>query len=88
MPLPALLEELLTGNAHLALVVGEHGGTAGVVTLEDLTEALLGMEITDEGDQVVDMRALARQKWRIRRGEPRTVDTASAPHADPPPERG
>jgi CBS domain containing-hemolysin-like protein len=38
----------------------------GVVTLEDLVETLLGLEIVDEADKTVDMRALARSRWKQR----------------------
>ncbi len=47
---------------HLAIALEEHGGTAGVVTMEDVIETLLGMEIVDEMDTVQDMRAFAQEK--------------------------
>lgn len=59
--LPALLDELLESRTHLTLVLGPYGGTAGVVTLEDIVETLMGIEIVDEGDKVSDMRELARR---------------------------
>ncbi len=66
MLLSDLLEYLLDNRQHIALVVDEYGGTRGLVTLEDVVETLLGMEIVDEKDSVADMRALARQKWEKR----------------------
>lgn len=44
-----LLDDLRTGRFHMAIVVDEHGGVAGVVTLEDILEELVG-EIEDEFD--------------------------------------
>ena len=61
--LPMLLESSLKDRQHIALVVDEYGGTSGVVTLEDLVETLLGVEIMDEMDSVENMRVLARKLW-------------------------
>ncbi len=66
MTLSGLLEFLLDQRQHIALVVDEYGGTKGLVTLEDVVETLLGMEIVDEMDKVEDMQALARQQWEKR----------------------
>jgi len=63
LPLPDLLERLLDRLEHIALVVDEYGGMAGIVSMEDVVETLLGMEIVDEADSVEDMQALARQQW-------------------------
>jgi CBS domain containing-hemolysin-like protein len=63
LPLPDLLERLLDSLEHIALVIDEYGGVAGVVTMEDVVETLLGLEIVDEADSVEDMQALARKQW-------------------------
>ena len=65
-PLSRLLETLLAQRQHIAIVVGEYGETKGLVTLEDVVETLLGIEILDEGDKVEDMQQLARQMWAKR----------------------
>jgi len=53
------LRQLLEQREPIAMVTDEHGGIAGLVTLEDLTETILGVEIVDESDRVVDMREAA-----------------------------
>ena len=59
-------EQLLGHKLHLLLVLDEYGGLAGVVSLEDVVETLIGIEIVDEADQIDDLRRLARQKWQER----------------------
>ena len=66
LPLPRLFDRLLERQEHIAIVVGEYGGTAGLATVEDVVETLLGMEIVDEADTEHDMQAAAREQWRGR----------------------
>ncbi|MGD8317318.1 MAG: CNNM domain-containing protein [Myxococcales bacterium] len=66
IPLPSLFERLLDNREHIAVVVDEYGGVDGVVTMEDVLETLIGLEIVDEMDSVQDMRAMARAKWEAR----------------------
>jgi CBS domain containing-hemolysin-like protein len=58
-----LLPEFQKTRQHLAVVVDEFGGVAGVVTLEDVIEVLTG-EIVDETDQIEDLQAFAKQRKR------------------------
>ena len=62
LTLDRLLIKFLESRMHLFVVLDEFGGVAGVVSLEDVLEEILGKEIVDETDQVVDMRQLARQQ--------------------------
>jgi CBS domain containing-hemolysin-like protein len=59
-------EILLEERSHITLIVDEYGGMEGILTLEDVLETLLGIEIVDEQDKVEDMRKLARKLWRKR----------------------
>lgn len=61
--LTLLLERFLKDRQQIAMVVNEYGETEGLVTLEDLIETLMGLEIVDETDDVADMRVLARKQW-------------------------
>lgn len=61
MKLFDLLDLMLKERVHIALAVGEFGEVKGLVSLEDILETLLGLEIVDEFDRVDDMQALARQ---------------------------
>ena len=56
------LHDLVRAHQHLAVVVDEFGAFAGVVTLEDIFESLLGVEIYEKDDPHPDMRELARQR--------------------------
>lgn len=65
-PIGTAFEVLLRAGEHIALVVDEYGGVAGLITLEDVIETLLGLEITDETDTATDMQQLAREQWQKR----------------------
>ncbi|MDY7394637.1 hemolysin family protein [Aureibaculum sp. 2210JD6-5] len=66
MPIPQLFEQLVENRNHMALVVDEYGSVSGLVTMEDVIETLLGLEIMDESDTDSDMQQLARKNWRKR----------------------
>lgn len=56
------LNDLVRAHQHLAVVVDEFGSFSGVITLEDVFESLLGVEIYEKDDPHPDMRELARQR--------------------------
>ena len=60
MPLSVTFEHFINKHVHMLLVVDEYGGLEGVLTLEDLLERLLGVDIIDEKDTTVSMRRLAK----------------------------
>lgn len=59
-------EELLEQRTQVMLVVNEYGGIEGLITLEDIFETLLGLEIIDEVDKTEDLQQLARRFGRLR----------------------
>ena len=59
-----LLHRFIEEKTHLFAVVDEFGGMAGVVTLEDVFESLIGREIVDEVDKVADLRQMALRRGR------------------------
>ena len=65
----SLWEKLLESKEHIALILGEYGGVDGVVTMEDIIETLLGLEIVDEKDTYYDMQKYARERWKARQAK-------------------
>lgn len=64
--LPQAFSLLLRQTSHIAILVDEFGDLQGLLTLEDIFETLLGLEIVDEGDETVNMQKLARDLWKKR----------------------
>ena len=80
--LSQVLEDMLDHRSHILLVIDEHGGMEGIVTLEDVVETLIGFEIVDESDAIDDMHRLARERWKERKkrvGFEGTVDQQPPP---------
>lgn len=66
IPVPTLFDQLIDTRNHMALVVDEYGTVSGLVTMEDVIETLLGLEIMDESDNVQDLQVKARKNWETR----------------------
>jgi len=64
LPLHELLKQFLNSRMHLFAVLDEFGGLAGVVSLEDVLEEILGREIVDESDPATDLQEVARKRRR------------------------
>lgn len=59
-------DRLVRERSHMAIVVDEYGTVQGLVTLEDVIETLIGLEITDEADTIANLQNLAHKRWRER----------------------
>lgn len=56
-------EKLLEKKEHISAILDEYGSLRGIVTMEDVIETMLGQEIVDEKDEVVDMQEYAKDQW-------------------------
>ncbi len=59
-------DKLAHERSHILLVIDEYGSIEGLVSMEDVMETLIGLEITDEQDTVENMQSLAHKRWRER----------------------
>jgi CBS domain containing-hemolysin-like protein len=57
---------MIADQIHIAATLDEFGSFAGLITLEDVIETLLGIEIIDEVDDTEDMQQKARDLWKKR----------------------
>lgn len=78
-PIPQLFDLLIAKREHIALVVDEYGSVSGLVTMEDIIETLLGLEIIDESDHVADLQQLARKNWETRAKETGIIEQNKKP---------
>ena len=56
-------EKMLSQKEHISVILDEYGSVRGIVTMEDVIETMLGHEIVDETDEVVDMQEYAKEQW-------------------------
>lgn len=61
-------DKVLHQRAHIMIIIDEYGGMEGIITMEDILETLLGLEIMDESDKTADMQKYARRQWKKRAG--------------------
>ena len=59
-------DEVLQQRVHILVIIDEYGGMEGIITMEDILETLLGLEIMDESDKTADMQQYARRMWKRR----------------------
>ena len=62
-PIVDVWNGMLEKKEQIAIIINEYGSFQGILTMEDVIETILGDEIVDERDVVVDMQQLARDKW-------------------------
>lgn len=81
-PVSEIWESLLEKKEQISAIIDEYGGFRGLVTMEDVIETMLGFEIVDERDSVVDMQELAIQQWQKQK---RKIHRRPSTPADPTP---
>jgi CBS domain containing-hemolysin-like protein len=62
-PVGNIWEKFLEKKEHISVIIDEYGTFRGIVTMEDVIETMLGQEIVDETDEVVDMQEYAKEQW-------------------------
>ena len=66
-PIEAIWDKMLSDKVQIAIIIDQYGAFQGILTMEDVIETILGDEIVDERDVVVDMQQLAKERWIQRR---------------------
>lgn len=62
-PVGEIWEQLIEKKEHISVIIDEYGSVRGIVTMEDVIETMIGHEIVDEKDEVVDMQEYAKEQW-------------------------
>ena len=66
-PIETIWDKMLSDKVQIAIIIDQYGAFQGILTMEDVIETILGDEIVDERDVVVDMQQLAKERWKQRR---------------------
>lgn len=61
-----IFDQMLKQKSQIAVIIDEYGCFRGILTLEDVIETIFGLEIIDENDEIADMQAYARERWKQR----------------------
>ncbi len=62
-PISEIWEKMVSNKEQISVITDEYGCLRGLVTMEDVIETMLGVEIVDENDNITDMQRYAREKW-------------------------
>ena len=74
MPVSEIWDSMLRNKRHIACVIDEYGSFQGIITLEDIIETIVGLEIMDERDDVADLRQLALDRWHQRQSRFKVIN--------------
>jgi CBS domain containing-hemolysin-like protein len=74
MPVSEIWDSMLSNKQHIACVIDEYGSFQGIITLEDIIETIVGLEIMDERDDVADLRQLALDRWHQRQSRFKVIE--------------
>lgn len=67
-------EKMMKKKEQISIVINEYGGFQGILTMEDIIESVLGLEIMDEKDMVADMQKLAKERWQKKRKDNPSIE--------------